>query len=147
MKIVRRHHTQEDIAVFVKASQAVNAVNPQGGVMNVQDKLMQLAAIGLEIEQLKIQRRIWAAEARLARATQEKEDLGEVVAHLAGTNALSPNVERAEERIMKAERRAEHATFTAERAIEEAKRVATNVTHNHPQLAQRPPFAKYSRGY
>ena len=131
----------------VKASQAVNAVNPQGDVMNVQDKLMQLAAIGLEIEQLKVQRRIWAAEARLARATQEKEDLGEVVAHLAGHNILTPNVEKAEEKIMRAERRAEHATFTAEQAVAEAKRVATNVTDSYPQLQNRPPFQKYSRGY
>ena len=115
--------------------------------MNVQDKLMQLAAIGLEIEQLKIQRRVWAAEARLARANQEKEDLSEVVAHLAGTNTLTPNVEKAEERIMRAERRAEQATFQAERATEEAKRVAYNVTQNHPQLQNRPPFAKYSRDY
>ena len=108
---------------------------------------MQLAAVGLEIEQRKVQRRIWAAEARLARANQEKEDLGEVVAHLAGSNILGPDVERAQERICNAERRAEQATSAAERATEEAKRVAVNVTSTYPAIRERPPFRKYTLGY
>lgn len=121
--------------------------NPQGGAMNITDRMNQLCAIGLGVEQLKIQRRIWAAEARLAKATQEREELAEVTAYLATMNVISPDVEKAEARILQAEGRAERATWEAERNVQIAKDAAQSVATCYPALRDRPIFRKYTGGY